>query len=66
MKSQKYKLNIDDALKGALITCAGTLAGLLVESQGDDFQFLNALKIGAISGIVYLLKNLFENEKGEL
>ena len=66
MKSKKYKLNIDDALKGALITCAGTLGGIIVESQGGDFQFLNALKIGAISGIVYLLKNLFENEKGEL
>lgn len=63
-KSKKYRLNISDAIKGAIVTCLGIAAGLITESQGAEVDFLNAFKIGAISGIVYLFKNLFEDEQG--
>jgi len=65
-KSKKFRLNLLDYLKGALIAAVTTAIALVltaIQSKGNiDIKFI--LESGALAGISYLVKNFFEGENG--
>lgn len=66
MKSEKFKLNYKDVLKGLLIA-GGTSALFVIQDcmAAGQLQFeWKKMSMGAIGGMAtYLIKNFFEGEK---
>ena len=70
MKSKFAKLNFKDLSKGVGMTIGTTVVGLLSTSVASGIfpltsDFLNMGKVGLLSGVVYIGKNLFTNSKDE-
>ena len=68
MKSKFLTINWKDLSRSILMTISTTILAMLSSSiTNQQFptiaDFLNMLKLGALSGAVYLFKNLFTNSK---
>jgi hypothetical protein len=71
MKSKFLTINWKDLSRSILMTILTTILGMLSTSiTNQQFptteDFLNMLKIGALSGAVYLIKNLFTNSQDKI
>lgn len=72
MKSEFFKLNLNDIAKGLLIAVlAPLLAALSTAMNVPGFEFssldiVSLVKIGGLSGLSYLLKNLLSDHQGKV
>jgi hypothetical protein len=68
MKSKFLKINWKDLSRSILMTISTTILAMLSTSVTNQkfptiADFFNMLKVGALSGVVYLIKNLFTNSR---
>lgn len=68
MKSKFLTINWKDLSRSVLMIASTTILGMLSAAVTNQqfptgAEFLNMLKVGALSGAVYLIKNLLTNSK---
>jgi hypothetical protein len=71
MKSGLFKLNWKDVVKGFVVAfISSILTAVVATLQGGGLpspeEFKTVLIVGLGSGVAYLIKNLFTNDKDEI
>lgn len=68
MKSKFLKLNINDVLKGGIVTVIAAILTVVLEvlqAGSLDFDYRKIIIVGLTAGISYLLKNLGSDEESK-